>query len=137
MDENRASYRILIGFVWLRTRRRPKLVSEPELRRKRNWFNAGGDAMNRAVLSVCRSSSVRKACLVALGAVVVLGGLAVSRPARSNGLTLTRPPRSTTIALTNYGTRLVVANRETNSVSVIEVARVLGYSRFSSTWIPR
>ena len=80
--------------------------------------------MSRAVFSVCRSSSGRKACLVALGAVVVLGGLAVSRPARSNGLTLTRPSRSTTIALTNDGTRIVVANRETNSVSVIQVGRV-------------
>jgi DNA-binding beta-propeller fold protein YncE len=80
--------------------------------------------MSRAVLSVGRSSSARKACLVALGAVVVLGGLAVSRPARSNGLTLAGPSRSTTIALTNDGTRIVVANRETNSVSVIQVGRV-------------
>src|SRR5262245_51366943 len=80
--------------------------------------------MSRAVISVWRSSSARKAGLVALGALVVLGGLAVSRPARSNGLTLTRPSRSTTIALTNDRTRLVVANRETNSVSVIQVGRV-------------
>lgn len=79
--------------------------------------------MIRGLLSVYRSSSARKACLVALGAVVVLGGLAVSRPARSAGFSMPGPTRSTTIAITNDGTRLVVANRETNTVSIIRVGR--------------
>jgi hypothetical protein len=61
---------------------------------------------------------------VVLVIVVVLGGLAVSRPARSAGFTLAGPTRSTTIALTSDGTRLVVANRETASVSIIQVAKI-------------
>jgi DNA-binding beta-propeller fold protein YncE/mono/diheme cytochrome c family protein len=79
--------------------------------------------MIRPLLSAHRSRSARNACLVALAMGVVLGGLSVSRPARSDPFTLAGPSRSTTIAITGDGTRLVVANRETNSASVIQVAR--------------
>ncbi len=81
--------------------------------------------MIRGALSVCRSSRVRSAGLGLLVVGIVLGGLLASRPARSAGFTLSGPTRSTTIALTSDGTRLVVTNRETNSVSVLRVAEAV------------
>jgi YVTN family beta-propeller protein len=48
-------------------------------------------------------------------------------PSKLNGFTLPVATRSTTIAMTTDDTRLVVVNRETNSVSVIQVrVRVFG-----------
>ncbi len=63
-----------------------------------------------------------------LGVAVILGALFVgslvflpSKPARSQGAVLATPSRSTTIALTSDDRTLVVVNRETNSLSVIQV----------------
>jgi len=81
--------------------------------------------MIRGALSIYRSSRARRAGLALLVVGIVLGGLFASRPARSAGFTLSGPTRSTTIALTSDGTRLVVVNRETSSVSVIRVAQAI------------
>jgi YVTN family beta-propeller protein len=50
--------------------------------------------------------------------------LTIMAPAEA--VTLARPSRSTTLALTRNDRRLVVVNRETNSVSVIEVVQIIG-----------
>jgi DNA-binding beta-propeller fold protein YncE/mono/diheme cytochrome c family protein len=77
--------------------------------------------MIRGLRPVYRSSSARNAFLVAVGLAVVLGGVSVSRPVGSLGFTLAGPSRSTTIALTSDEERLVVANRETSSVTLLRV----------------
>src|SRR5437667_3901178 len=63
---------------------------------------------------------------LALVVLVLMGGL-LWRPATLNGLTLPLSTRSATIAMTSDDTGLVVVNRESNSVSVIQVrVRVFG-----------
>ena len=58
--------------------------------------------------------------MTALGALLISGGLIVQAgPTGAN--TPGNPSRSTTIALTSDETRLVVVNREANSVSIIQV----------------
>jgi hypothetical protein len=69
--------------------------------------------------------SIRGAAVLAA---LLLGGLLFGPEAngQAEAATFTRPSRSTTIALTTDNRRLVVVNRETNSVSVIRVRNFEG-----------
>ena len=82
---------------------------------------------------ICSTSSrrlgrVSRVRIVVVGAAALLGGALVigagfidAKP--SDSPKLATPSRSTTIALTSDETRLVVVNREANSVSIIQSER--------------
>src|SRR5262245_16340072 len=74
----------------------------------------------------CRPSKARCAGVAILFGVGVLGGILLVRPRPSGGQAPSVPSRSTTIALTTDEQNLVVANRETNTVSVIQVRSFAG-----------
>src|SRR5690349_18963397 len=74
----------------------------------------------RCVLQRARGGCWRLAALVMICGLLTALGASPAQAAPSTGPNLL-PSRSTTIALTSDETRLVVVNREANSVSVIRV----------------
>ena len=84
--------------------------------------------VTRALRVLMRSSPLRgeegwvaPRSLMALGAVLGLVGLGGAAAQNATQITATTPSRSTTIALTSDQQRVVVVNREANSLSIIRV----------------
>jgi YVTN family beta-propeller protein len=86
-------------------------------------FTTREDAMVWGCRWMRRFNTRSLIAVVGLSVVLIVGSLVLSWPAKS--APLPTPSRSTTIALTSDDQRLVVVNRDANSVSVIQV-RFLG-----------